>query len=87
MKILNFFLIISLILMGNCQKKDPITGSNEYFEADLKKRVEEARDKGGGIFGNIGKGGKEQSAVDFKSSNVLWRATLKVFRIFTLNEC
>ena len=84
MKILNFIIIISLIFLGNCQKKDPIKGSNEYFEADLKKRVEEARDKGGGIFGNIGKGGKEQSAVDFKSSNVLWRATLKSLEFLPL---
>ena len=84
MKILNFFLIISLIFLGNCQKKDPITGSNEYFEPDLKKRLEQARDKDGGIFGNIGKGGKEQSSVDFKSSNVLWRATLKSLEFLPL---
>ena len=84
MKIITFFLIISLILLGNCQKKDPVTGSSEYFEADLKKRLEQARDKDGGIFGNIGKGSKDQSSVDFKSSNVLWRATLKSLEFLPL---
>ena len=84
MKLFNTVIIISLIFMGNCQKKDPVTGSNEYFEADLKKRLEQARDKDGGIFGNIGKGGKEQSTVDFKSSNVLWRATLKSLEFLPL---
>jgi hypothetical protein len=84
MKIITFFLIISLIFLGNCQKKDPVTGSSEYFEADLKKRLEQARDKDGGIFGNIGKGSKDQSSVDFKSSNVLWRATLKSLEFLPL---
>ena len=84
MKIITFFLIISLILLGNCQKKDPVTGSSEYFEADLKKRLEQARDKDGGIFGNIGRRSNDQSAVDFKSSNVLWRATLKSLEFLPL---
>ena len=84
MRIISYFFIISLFLLGNCQKKDPVTGSNEYFEPELKKRLEQSRDKDGGIFGNIGKGNKEQSSVDFKSSNVLWRATLKSLEFLPL---
>lgn len=83
MKIASFFFFISLLLLSNCQKKDPVTGNNEYFEPELKKRLEQARDKDGGIFGNIGKGSKE-SSVDFKSSNVLWRATLKSLEFLPL---
>jgi len=84
MRIISYFFIISLFLLGNCQKKDPVTGSNEYFEPELKKRLEQSRDKDGGIFGNIGKSNKDQSSVDFKSSNVLWRATLKSLEFLPL---
>jgi hypothetical protein len=84
MRIIGYFFIISLFLLSNCQKKDPVTGSNENFEPELKKRLEQARDKDGGIFGNIGKGSKDQSSVDFKSSNVLWRATLKSLEFLPL---
>ena len=84
MRIIGYFFIISLFLLSNCQKKDPVTGSNENFEPELKKRLEQARDKDGGIFGNIGKSGKDQSSVDFKSSNVLWRATLKSLEFLPL---
>ena len=84
MRIISYFFIILLFLLSNCQKKDPVTGSNEYFEPELKKRLEQSRDKDGGIFGNIGKGSKDQSSVDFKSSNVLWRATLKSLEFLPL---
>ena len=84
MRIISYFFFISLFLLGNCQKKDPVTGSNEYFEPELKKRLEQSRDKDGGIFGNIGKSNKDQSSVDFKSSNVLWRATLKSLEFLPL---
>ena len=84
MRIIGYFFIISLFLLSNCQKKDPVTGSNENFEPELKKRLEQARDKDGGIFGNIGKSSKDQSSVDFKSSNVLWRATLKSLEFLPL---
>ena len=47
MRIISYFFIISLFLLGNCQKKDPVTGSNEYFEPELKKRLEQSRDKDG----------------------------------------
>ena len=84
MRIISYFFIILVFLLSNCQKKDPVTGSNENFEPELKKRLEQARDKDGGIFGNIGKGSKDQSSVDFKSSNVLWRATLKSLEFLPL---
>jgi len=79
-----FKFLIILALFSGCSQKDPVTGENKYIEPDLKKRLEQARDKDGGIFGNIVKGGKEQSSVDFKSSNVLWRATLKSLEFLPL---
>jgi hypothetical protein len=79
-----FKFLIILVIFSGCSQKDPVTGENKYNEPDLKKRLEQTRDAGGGIFGNIGKGGKEQSSVDFKSSNVLWRATLKSLEFLPL---
>lgn len=85
---MNFYIffkfLIILALFSGCSQKDPVTGENKYIEPDLKKRLEQARDKDGGIFGNIVKGGKDQSSVDFKSSNVLWRATLKSLEFLPL---
>lgn len=79
-----FKFLFILLLFTACSKKDPVTDENKYIEPDLKKRLEQARDKDGGIFGNIGKRSNEQSAVDFKSSNVLWRATLKSLEFLPL---
>ena len=79
-----FKFLIILLLFTACSKKDPVTDENKYIEPDLKKRLEQARDKDGGIFGNIGKRSNEQSSVDFKSSNVLWRATLKSLEFLPL---
>jgi hypothetical protein len=82
----NFFFkfLLILLLFTACSKTNPVTGENKYIEPDLKKRLEQARDKDGGIFGNIGRRSNDQSAVDFKSSNVLWRATLKSLEFLPL---
>ena len=77
-----FFLI--LMFLSNCSQKDPVTGENKYIEPDLKKRIEKARDEGGGIFANIGKSSKNQSTVDFKSASLLWKATLKSLEFLPL---
>ncbi len=79
-----FKFLLILLLFSACSKTDPVTGENKYIEPDLKKRLEQARDKDGGIFGNIGRRSNDQSAVDFKSSNVLWRATLKSLEFLPL---
>ena len=83
-RFLKIIIVLSSIFAFSCAKKDPINEENIYTEIDLKKRLEQSRDKGGGIFGTIGKGDKEQSSVDFKSSNVLWRATLKSLEFLPL---
>ena len=71
------------VFLNNCSKKDPITGENERFETDVRKKTDEARDKGGGFFGDIGKKSSGTN-FEFATSNVLWRATLQSLQFLPL---
>ena len=75
----NFLIIISLIFLNQCAKTDPITGERVIIDPNLDRKASEFRDKGGGLFGDINKIGKNVGggSFEFASSNVLWRATLK----------
>jgi hypothetical protein len=77
---LNFlrYFIIALTIFS-CSKPDPVTGETPVIEPSVEKRARDFADKGGGIFGDINnrRPGGSSSSVDFASSNVLWRATLK----------
>ena len=75
MRFLSIFLILALF---SCSSNtiDPVTGERKTYELDEKKRIRENVEKGGGIFGDIGKSSKE-TTFSFGTSNVLWRATLK----------
>lgn len=74
---LRYFIIVLTIF--SCSKPDPITGETPIIEPSVEKRARDFADKGGGIFGDINnrRPGGGSSSVDFASSNVLWRATLK----------
>jgi hypothetical protein len=72
-----FLLFLATSILFSCNKNDPIKEEQGYIEPNLKKRIEDARDKGGGIFGDIGRSSNKQNAVEFSNANVLWRATLK----------
>ena len=78
-RILRFFAsILILLAILSCAKSDPVTGESKIPEPSVEKRAREFADKGGGIFGDINNrkpGGS--TSVDFATSNVLWRATLK----------
>jgi hypothetical protein len=78
-RILKFFTnILILLAIISCTKSDPVTGETKVIEPSVEKRAREFADKSGGIFGDINNrrsGGS--SSVDFATSNVLWRATLK----------
>ena len=76
LKFLAYILILLPII--SCSKPDPVTGESKVIEPSVEKRAREFADKSGGIFGDINNrrsGGS--SSVDFATSNVLWRATLK----------
>ncbi len=60
-----------------CAKTDPITGEKVIIDPNLDKKAREARDRGGGIFGDINNRRSSSTTFEFASSNVLWRATLK----------
>jgi hypothetical protein len=71
-------LIASLIVfIMQCAKTDPITGEKVIIDPNLDKKASEARDRGGGIFGDINNRRSNSTTFEFASSNVLWRATLK----------
>ena len=55
------------------------------MEVDPKKRAEKAVEQGGGIFGNVLRGGNQTGAIpSFANSNVLWKATLKSLEFLPL---
>jgi hypothetical protein len=78
LKKISLLLIIPLFF-SQCAKTDPITGEKVIIDPNLDRKATEFRDKGGGIFGDINKVGKNSVGgnFEFASSNVLWRATLK----------
>ena len=71
-------LFIVVLFLSNCAKIDPATGEKVLIETDPKEKAKKAVEQGGGIFGNIAKGGiGGQATPSFTNSNVLWKATLK----------
>jgi hypothetical protein len=76
-RVISNILMLSLVFLLSCAKKDPSTGEVINYEPSLKKRQEEAVAKGQGIFGDINNIGKKSNTFEFATSNVLWRATLK----------
>jgi hypothetical protein len=82
-----FLLFFTFIFTQNCSSVDPVTGEKVLIEPNPDKRAREYADKGGGIFGNLGKVGANKTGggtVDFESSNVLWKATLKTLDFLPL---
>ena len=72
-------IILSLFFLFACAKKDSATDEVIRIEPNPDKKAREFADKGGGIFGDINKVGKNSGSgnFEFASSNILWRATLK----------
>jgi hypothetical protein len=85
----NIFYILVLIVFifgQSCSKTDSVTGEKVLIEPNPQKRAEAARDASGGIFGNIGKSGNNQTTVNFATTNVLWKATLKTLDFIPLQS-
>jgi hypothetical protein len=70
---------IALILFSCSSKNDPVTGEKILIEPNPNIKARQFVEKEGSIFGNITgqEKNKGSAIVDFASSNVLWRATLK----------
>ena len=78
-------LIISIILLTlSCAKTDPITGEKIIIEPDPAKKARDAVARGGGLFGEIGGQKSSGQTINFGTSNVLWRATLKSLEFLPL---
>ena len=75
-KIVSFYFLIVAFLFSCSPSVDPVTGERKTYELNEKERIKQNVEKGGGIFGDIGKSSKE-TTFSFGTSNVLWRATLK----------
>ena len=74
----NALLIVSIILLTlSCSKIDPVTGEKIIIEQDPAKKARDYAARGGGLFGEIGGQKSSAQTVDFGTSNVLWKATLK----------
>ena len=70
---------IALILISCGSKNDSVTGEKILIEPNPNIKARQFVEKEGGIFGNITgqEKNKGSTIIDFASSNVLWRATLK----------
>ena len=85
-KIKIFLSLLFCIFILNCSKTDPVTGEKILIEPDPQKRAREFADKGGGIFGDINNKKSSSTSVDFASSNVMWKATLKTLDFLPLSN-
>ena len=75
-----------LLVTMNCAKNDSVVGEKILIEPNAEKRAREFADKGGGIFGDINRKATGSTSVDFASSNVMWRATLKTLEFLPLSN-
>jgi len=80
---LRFYLIFALVLSVSCSKSVNDKDKEELFKdktwnPSAMGRAEEARSSSGGFFNSDRKNeGRTGGVVEFASSNVLWRATIK----------
>ena len=85
-KVITITLISLLIFLTNCSKTDSTTGEIIRIEPNPDKRARDFVDKEGGIFGDINNRKSGSTTVDFASSNVMWRATLKTLDFLPLSN-
>jgi hypothetical protein len=78
MKNVIFFIIILNLISCTSSKND-----GEQIEPNVQKRAEAEAKKGGGII-LFGGDKKNSGTIDFSSTNVMWRATLKTLNFLPL---
>ena len=75
--------IIIILVLAGCKASKDSEFEQKTVEPDPFKRAKEAAEKGGGIF-NLNKRDQEGQIVNFATSNVMWRATLKSLNFLPL---
>lgn len=75
-----------LFFILSCSSKtDSVTGEKVLIETNPNTKARSFADKGGGLFGDISKLGKDRETnYNFSTSNILWRATLKTLDFMPL---
>jgi len=82
-------LLFILSVISACSPKKETVDSEKEIIFDIQKRQQASVDnKGSILFGDLFSGGKEKSGgvVNFGTSNVLWRATLKTLDFIPLSS-
>jgi hypothetical protein len=77
-----------MTLIYSCAKKESATETvgtikKKTYEPNVLKRIEKARDEGGGIFNS---NRNKSTTYEFATSNVLWRASLETLDFIPLNN-
>ena len=82
-RLLSIFILI--VFLNNCGgAKDPVTGEKIIIDPNPVNRAKEQAAKAGGIFGDLSGNRKSGTTLEFATSNVLWRATLKTLEFLPL---
>ena len=75
--------VIVFIIILNLISCTSLKNDGEQIEPNVQKRVEAEAKKGGGII-LFGGDKKNSGTIDFSSTNVMWRATLKTLNFLPL---
>jgi hypothetical protein len=93
MKIINYsdcfkisLVFLTLMFLNGCSKSKLDTDDEKIIDPNPVNRAKEFAAKGGGIFGDINNRKLGSTAVDFASSNVMWKATLKTLEFLPLSN-
>ena len=74
-----FLIIIVFLGLLGCSKTDPITNERVVIEHDPAKKARETAARGGGLFGEFGKGNSQGTVTaNFNNSNVLWLSLIHI---------
>jgi hypothetical protein len=79
-------LLLTLGFINGCNKSQPDAEDQKIIDPNPANRAKEFAEKGGGLFGDINNRKSRSTTVDFASSNVMWRATLKTLEFLPLSN-
>ena len=79
-------LLLTLGFINGCNKSQPDAEDQRIIDPNPANRAKDFAEKGGGLFGDINNRKSGSTKVDFASSNVMWRATLKTLEFLPLSN-